>query len=186
MVDFKHAGGSARGDFSVFPCRFQCFKIFGAFFGPASEADTPGQRGGYAFGLTLAYEGALGFGDVAEELQHYVRDDYACEVAALARVEQRHVEDDYFRLFLLREQPPLLEYLSVVAPEAVYAFDDEGVAAAELVYEALVASAVEVFAGLAVEGDGFFCGGGWGSAVMRPKRSMSTICPNWSEGEMWR
>ena len=61
----------------------------------------------------------------------------------------------YFRLFFLREQPPLLEYLGVVASEAVYAFDDEGVAAAELVDEALVASAFEVFAGLAVEVDVF-------------------------------
>ena len=98
------SGCAARGDFAVFPGGFDKFKFFGALFRPSAEADAPGQRGGYAFGLTLAYEGALGFGDVAEELEHYVRDDYACEVAALARVEQRHVEDYYFGLFFLCEE----------------------------------------------------------------------------------
>ena len=92
-----------------------------------------GERGGYALGLAPADEGALCLRDVAEELEHYVGDYDAGEVSALARVEQRHVEDDYFRLFFLREQPPLFEYLGVVAPEAVYAFDYEGVSAAELV-----------------------------------------------------
>ena len=154
-VYLELAGGAARGDFAVFPGGFDKFKFLWALFRPSAEANAAGERGGYTLGLALADEGALCLRDVAEELEHYVGDYDAGEVAALARVEQRHVEDDYFSLFFLREQPPLFEYLGVVAPEAVYAFDDEGVAAAELVDEALVAAAFEVFAGLAVEVDVF-------------------------------
>ena len=71
------------------------------------------------------------------------------------RVEQRHVEDYYFGLFFLVMSRHCSSISGVVASEAVYAFDDEGIAAAEFLYEPPVAAALEVFARLPVEVDVF-------------------------------
>ena len=108
MVDFKIPRGASGGYLAVFPCCFDRFKFLRTLFRPASQIAAPRPRGGDALCLPLPYEFALGFRDVAKQLQHDVRDQNAGEVAVLPRVQKRHVQNDDGRPLLFRQYPPLV------------------------------------------------------------------------------
>ena len=80
-------------------------------------------------------------------MQYDVRDEHVRQpVAVVARVEQGHVENNYGSAALLREQPPLLQNLIVIAPESVDALDDDHVFWSERSKETLVFGTCKVFA----------------------------------------
>ena len=93
-------------------------------------------------------------------MEHDVRDQRTGQVAAPARVEQRHIQHDDGRSFLFCDDAPLLQDLFIISPETVDALDDKGVAVLQFSQQPPIAVPVKILAGLLIQND---------LAVVQPK-----------------
>ena len=90
---------------------------------------------------------------IAQKLEHDIRDQRTGQVAAPARVKQRHIQHDDGRSFLFCDDAPLLQDLFIISPETVDALDDKGVAVFQFSQQPPVAASVKILAGLLIQND---------------------------------
>ena len=117
------------------------------------EVDALGFGCGDTLCLTLAVELPLRLRHIAQKLEDDVGDQHACEIPALAGVQQGHIQHHDGHLLFLGQQPPLLQDLVIVPPQPVDALDDKGVPGFQFAYQPPVSGAVKILARLLVHDD---------------------------------
>ena len=126
----------------------------GALHRFASEVDASGLSGCDPLRLPGTDERAFGFGDVAEQLQHNIRDEGSSQVPAVPGVQERHIENHNGSVEGLGNVAPLVEDVGVVAPKAIDGLNHQDVARTEDAEERLPRRPLEVLTGLFIK-EGF-------------------------------
>lgn len=145
--------GFREFDLPALPCADDPLEVVrGRYRGPA-KVDASRAGSGDALCLSTADALALVLGHEAQYLQHEVGDERAHQVLAVAGVQKRHVDHADIHPDLLRQHPPLAQYLLVIASQPVDAEDVQQVAGLQAPDELSILRPVEVLAGLLVDVD---------------------------------
>ena len=128
-------------------------KVHGQLLIGSPEFYAPCLRRGNALRLPLTDEFTFCLRHIAQKLEHDVRDQRTGQVAAPARVKQRHIQHDDGRALLLCNDVPLLQNLFIVSSETVDALDDKGIAVFQFSQQPPIAVPVKILAGLLIQND---------------------------------
>ncbi len=118
--------------------------------GRPAKSDAPGLGRRDALRLALPDIGALIFRHEGQHLKDNVAEKRPHQVLAPPGVQQRHIQHRDVHPLLPGQNPPLLQNLPIVAPQAVYALDIEQVVFFQSPHHLAVLGTLKVLAGLLV------------------------------------
>lgn len=153
MCNAQFLARRPRRQFTALPARLDLLKSRGQFLIGSPEFYATRLSRSDALRLPLVDEFALCLRYIAQKLEHDVRDQRTGQVAAPARVEQRHIQHDDSRTLLLGDDAPLLQNLFIISPKTVDALDDKGIAVFQFSQQPPVAAPVEILARLLIQND---------------------------------
>ena len=116
----------------------------------SAEADTSGFRSCNALGLPLTDVSALILRYEGQHLQHDIAQKGSHQVFATSGIQKRHIQHHDINPLVLSQNPPLLQDLSVIAPQAVNALDIEQIVLLESTQHLFILRSLEVLAGLLI------------------------------------
>ncbi len=91
MINSERSCRSAGRQASLLPLLETVIKLLRPFHGRRAEANASFLRSSNTLLLSLADELTFGLRHIGQKLQHNVRNERAREIAARARIQQRHI-----------------------------------------------------------------------------------------------
>ena len=113
--------------FPSFPGGHNAPVIFAPVLEIAPKVHTLGLGCCDSLGLPLAIKFPFRLSYIGKQLKDDIGDQNTGQVPALAGIQQRHIQNHNGHLFLLGQQPPLLQNFVIAASQPVDALDNKGV-----------------------------------------------------------